>query len=115
MLRSCSTCSCCSNTSWPERRAKQRAALETLRPSAAISSLVIDDGGLVRALTRDGALLAQTRSGLETVIPDGVRAIVALPGNRMLVALGDGAILIESLDVRTLSELKDAIVRWSGR
>jgi hypothetical protein len=73
--------------------------------------VAFDAAGAIRALTLAGGLIHVTPRGASPIVEHGARAAVAIYPDRLAVALGDGAIAIESLAPPPLDELARTIER----
>jgi len=88
------------------------SSVSTTLPSAG-TSLAIDEGGTIRAVTSAGSVERWDGSAPPVVdIDHGVRSGVTLGGDRHLaLVLEDGAVFISAVGARTLDELRDRLAR----
>jgi hypothetical protein len=78
-------------------------AATTLRDEA--KALALTDDGWLYAVTRTGAAVRWTDGAASVEIEHGARGVAALPASRIAVALDDGAIVIRTVQPRSLAEL----------
>jgi eukaryotic-like serine/threonine-protein kinase len=77
----------------------------------AASAIAFDSAAGIQAVTRTGAVVHATAASVATVIDHGAHRGVAVPPDRLAVALDDGAIVLEALGPHTLDQLAGVLAR----
>ena len=78
---------------------------------AAVATLAFDPSGAIRAVTRNGTLVAQVGNHTAIAIDHGVHAGAAVGSDRLAIALDDGPVFIAPLAERSFAELAPALAR----